>query len=76
MSDRWFINISYAHKIEDQYPVEVIERTDKSLIVQFLSTGSIAIFDHAMICELPFNKKARRLSRTEAIAHWSKKQKI
>ena len=69
---RWFINISYRDKIEDQYPVEVLERTDDTLTVRFLSTGSVSIFDHAMIRELPFCKNARRLSRAEATAHWAK----
>jgi hypothetical protein len=69
---RWFINISYAHQIEVQYPVEVLDRTDDTLTVRFLSTGSVSIFNHDMIRELPFDKKARRLSRTEATAHWAK----
>jgi hypothetical protein len=68
----WFINISYRDKIEDQYPVEVLDRTDDTLTVRFLSTGSVSIFDHAMIRELPFCKNARRLSRAEATAHWAK----
>lgn len=73
MSDRWFINISYCEKIEVQWPVEVLDRTADALTVRFLSTGSVAIFEHAKIRELPFNKKPRRLSRAEAIAYWSKK---
>jgi hypothetical protein len=69
---RWFINISYAHKIEVQYPVEVLDRTDDHLIVRYLSTGTVATFDHAMIRELPFDKKAPRLSRREAELYWSR----
>ena len=69
---RWFINISYAHQIQVQYPVEVLDRTDKSLIVKFFSTGTVATFDHHMIRELPFDKKAPRLSKREAWLYWSK----
>jgi hypothetical protein len=71
-NERWFINISYRDKIEDQYPVEVLERSADALTVRFLSTGSVSIFEHSMIRELPFNKQAKRLTRREAQLHWSK----
>jgi hypothetical protein len=69
---RWFINISYASSIELQFPVEVLDRSDDSLTVRFLSTGSVSVFDHKMIRELPFDKAAPRLSAHAAKLFWSK----